>query len=57
MIKDPYEIEASKRAGEIAKKVMEKVTNILKPGMSETDIIAEAYYCAFKYCSEEPKST
>jgi len=55
MIKDPYEIEASKKAGEIAKKVMEKITNILKPGMSETDIAAEAYYYAFKYGSEEPK--
>ena len=55
MVKNPYEIAASKKAGEIAKMVMEKVTSILKPGMSETDIAAEACYYAFKYGSEEPK--
>jgi len=55
MIKDTYEIEATRRAGEVAKKVMEKVINTLKLGMSETDIAAEAYYYALKYGSEEPK--
>ena len=55
MIKDRCEIEAIKRAGEIASRVMEKTMDIIKPGVSETEIAGEAYYHAYRLGSEEPK--
>ena len=55
MVKDEYELEAVKRAGEIAVKVMEKTLSVVKPGISETEIAGEAYYSAYKFGSEEPK--
>ncbi len=55
MIKDEYELEAIKRAGEIAVKVMEKTLSVVKPGVSETEIAGEAYYHAYRLGSEEPK--
>ncbi len=55
MIKDEYELEAIRRAGKIAVKVMEKTLNIVKPGLSETEIAGEAYYYAYRLGSEEPK--
>jgi len=55
MIKDRYELEAVRKAGKIAAKVMDKVVNVIKPGVSETEIAAEAYYHAYRLGTEEPK--
>ncbi|HDN75715.1 MAG TPA: aminopeptidase P family protein [Acidilobales archaeon] len=55
MVKDSYEIENIRIAGAIAAKVMEKVRNSIKLGMSETEIAAEAYYHAYRLGSEQPK--
>ncbi len=54
MIKDAYELEAIRRAGQAASKVMEKVLQVIKPGTTETEIAAEAYYHAYKLGAEEP---
>ena len=54
MIKDTYELEAIRKAGEIASKVMEKVLQVIKPGITETEIAAEAYYHAYRLGAEEP---
>ena len=40
MIKDRYEIEAIRRAGEKARKVIEYVEGIVKPGLTETEVVA-----------------
>ncbi len=55
MIKDEYELNAIRKAGEIAVKVMEKILQIVKHGVSETEIAAEAYYHAYRLGAEEPK--
>ena len=55
MVKDEYELSAIRRAGELASKVMEVVASTIKPGVSETEVAAEAYYQALKLGSEEPK--
>lgn len=55
IIKDEYELEAIRRAGEIAVKVMDKTIQVVKPGVSETEIAAEAYYHTYKLGAEEPK--
>jgi len=55
MIKDGYELESIRRAGELAVKVMDKVLNIIKPGITETKLAAEAYYQALRLGSEDPK--
>ncbi len=54
-IKDEYELEAVRRAGEIAMKVMEKTLDVIKPSISETEIAGEAYYHAYRLGSEEPR--
>ncbi len=54
MIKDTHELGAIRRAGEIASKVMEKVLQAIKPGITETEIAAEAYYHAYRLGAEEP---
>jgi len=54
VIKDRYEIESIRNAGEIASKAMEYVLSTVKPGLSETEIAAEAYYRLYRSGSEEP---
>jgi len=54
MIKDEYELKAIREAGRVASKVMEHVLSIIKPGMSETEIAAEAYYRLYRSGCEEP---
>lgn len=54
VIKDKYEIESIRRAGEIASKAMEYVLSTVKPGLSETEIAAEAYYRLYRSGCEEP---
>ena len=52
--KDKYELESIRRAGKVASKVMEHVLSIVKPGVSETEIAAEAYYKLYSSGCEEP---
>ncbi len=54
MVKDGYELDSIRRAGEIASKVMEHVLSVIRPGMSETEIAAEAYYRLYRSGCEEP---
>lgn len=53
-IKDKYEIEAMIKAGEMSSKILEHALSVIKEGISELDIAAEAYSLAFKLGSEEP---
>jgi len=54
IIKDKYEIESIRKAGEVASRVMEHVLSIIKSGVSETEIAAEAYYKLYGSGCEEP---
>ncbi len=54
MIKDKYELEAVRKAGEIASKTMSKIIEIIEPGLTETEIAGEAYKLLYRYGSEEP---
>jgi len=54
MVKDIYELEAIRRAGKIASKVMSRITEMIEPGLSETEIAGEAYRLLYKHGSEEP---
>lgn len=54
MIKDRYELNAIEEAGKKASRAMEKVLEIIKPGISETEIAAEAYSVLYKLGSENP---
>ena len=54
MVKDPHELSAIRKAGEIASKVMERALQVIKPGVTETEIAAEAYYHAYRLGAEEP---
>lgn len=54
MIKDHYEIDAIRKAGEKAVKVMKKALSIVKQGVSETELAAEIYSMLYKLGSEEP---
>lgn len=54
MIKDRYEIESIRKAGEICSKAMEKILSIIEEGISETEIAGEAYNILYKLGSEEP---
>ncbi len=53
MFKDPEEIELIRKAGEIAAKGMEAVMRIIKPGVKELDIAAEAEYAMRKAGAED----
>ena len=55
IVKDEYELDFIRKAGAIASKAMEKTLSVIKPGMSETDIAAEAYSVLYKLGSEEPR--
>ena len=54
MVKDEYELEAICKAGSIASKAVEKILPLIEPGVSETDIAAEAYRVLYKLGSETP---
>jgi len=54
MVKDEYELEAIRKAGSIASKAIEKILSLIEPGVSETDIAAEAYRVLYKLGSETP---
>lgn len=54
IIKNEYELEAIKRAGEIAGKVLKNVEELVKPGISETEIAGEIYRSLYKMGFEHP---
>ena len=53
-VKDGYEVEAIAKAAEVSSRVLEKALGVVKEGISELDVVAEAYSLAFKLGSEEP---
>jgi len=53
-IKDEVEIKCIEKAGEKAKRAIEKALDNAKLGISETEIAAEAYDVLYKMGSEEP---
>lgn len=55
MFKDDYELDAIRKAGEIASSAMKKMLETLDIGISETDIAAEGYRFLYKHGCEEPK--
>ncbi len=54
MFKDDAEVRYIREAGLIAKKAMEEVLAMIKPGIAETEIAAEAYDILYRLGSEEP---
>lgn len=54
MRKDSYEVELIARAAEIALKAMDRITEILKPGVSEWELAVEAEYTMRKMGAESP---
>lgn len=54
IIKDNYELNAIREAGKKASRAMERVLEIIKPGISETEIVAEAYSALYKLGAEAP---
>ena len=55
MIKDKYELEAIKAAGEKARRVFNGIDEIVKPGLSETEIAGEIYRMLYSLGSEQPQ--
>jgi Xaa-Pro dipeptidase len=55
MIKDSWEIENIRNAGKIAQRGMKVAEELIKPGVSETEIAAEVYHELMINGSEEPK--
>ncbi len=54
VIKDDYEISYMRKAGKIASKTIEKLLSIIREGLAETDIAAEAYNSLYKQGCESP---
>lgn len=54
MYKDDLEKQYIREAGRRARAALEKAVDIVKPGISETDIAAEAYSTLYRLGSEEP---
>ncbi len=54
MIKDEWELDAIRKAGEIASKSLERSLSVVEEGVTETDIASEAYATLYKLGSEEP---
>ncbi|MEM0037779.1 MAG: Xaa-Pro peptidase family protein [Zestosphaera sp.] len=54
VVKDDYEIELIRKAGEISARVLEKTLAMVTENLPETSIAAEAYYEAYRAGSEEP---
>ncbi len=55
MIKDDWELENIRKAGEIARKGMKVAEDVIKPGLSELEIAAEVMRELMLLGSEEPK--
>jgi len=55
MIKDKYELNVLREAGRKAEKALEKVLSIIRAGITETEIAAEAYSVLYKLGAEKPK--
>ena len=55
MIKDKYELENIRIAGKKASKAMAKALNLIKPGVTETEIAADIYSELYRLGSEDPK--
>lgn len=53
-VKDPVEIDALKKAAEIADKAFKHVLNLIKPGLREDEIAAELEYQMKKLGSQKP---
>ena len=54
MLKDDYEIEAIRRAGEKASKAIVEIADFIKPGLSETEIAAKLYSILYELGCERP---
>ena len=54
MVKDGYEQEAIRAAGRRAAKAMERALSSVKPGVSESEIAAEAYHELYRMGCEHP---
>jgi len=54
MIKDEWERELIRRAGELARKALERALSTVEPGVAETEVAAEAYYSLYKSGCEDP---
>ncbi|MCS7112733.1 MAG: M24 family metallopeptidase [Nitrososphaerota archaeon] len=54
MKKDPYEVELIAKAAEIACKAMDRVADMLEPGVSEWELAVEAEYIMRKMGAESP---
>lgn len=54
MIKDDFELDRIRKAGEIASRAMNRLLNEIDVGLSETDIASRAYEYLYKSGSEEP---
>jgi len=55
LLKDDYELNAIREAGRKATKAMEKALDIIRLGVRETEIAAEAYATLYRSGSEEPR--
>ncbi|RLG80124.1 MAG: aminopeptidase P family protein, partial [Thermoprotei archaeon] len=55
MVKDEYELKAIRVAGSKARKAVEHLESIAKPGVSETELAAEAYSILYRLGSEQPQ--
>ncbi|MGC8608392.1 MAG: M24 family metallopeptidase [Thermoplasmata archaeon] len=54
VINDKYEIGRILKAGELTKRVGSELSGLIREGMKETEIAAEAYYRLYRAGSEEP---
>ena len=54
MLKDDYEIETIKKAGEKASKAIIEIADFIKPGLSETEIAAKLYSILYELGCEHP---
>lgn len=54
MIKDRFGLDAIKRAGSIAKRSTNEALSMVKPGVSESEIVGEILYTLYKLGGIEP---
>jgi len=55
MVKEPWELENTRKAGEIVSKGMKLASEIIEPGKSELEVAADIHHLLMKEGSEEPK--
>ena len=55
MVKDYWELENIRKAGEIASRGMKVASEVMEPGRSELEIAAEIHHELMEHGSEEPK--